>query len=78
VMSPSRDMIVRDVTPPGSFGAVFGFVTNGFTVAGMVSPLLFGIFMDHGHPAWIFITVAIASLACIVATVAAGRYKIAR
>lgn len=76
VMSPSRDMIVRDVTPPGSFGAVFGFVTNGFTLAGMVSPLLFGIFMDHGRPAWIFITVAVASIACIGVTYAAGRYKL--
>jgi len=29
----SRDMIVRDVTPPGSFGKVFGFVTTASTSA---------------------------------------------
>ncbi|MEJ2376439.1 MAG: MFS transporter [Pseudolabrys sp.] len=31
---PSRDMIVREVTPPGSFGKVFGFVTTGFNIGG--------------------------------------------
>ncbi len=30
VMQPSRDMIVRAVTPEGQFGKVFGFVTTGF------------------------------------------------
>ena len=39
---PSRDMIVRAVTPPGSFGKVFGFVTTGFHIAGIVAPLIFG------------------------------------
>ena len=28
---PSRDMLVREMTPPGEFGKVFGFVTTGFT-----------------------------------------------
>ena len=48
---PSRDMIVREVTPPGSFGKVFGFVTTGFNIGGVVSPLIFGALMDHGAPA---------------------------
>ena len=39
---PSRDMIVREVTPPGSFGKVFGFVTTGFHIGGIVAPLIFG------------------------------------
>src|SRR5262249_34561555 len=39
---PSRDMIVRSVTPPGAFGKVFGFVTTGFHIGGMVAPLIFG------------------------------------
>ena len=28
IIQPSRDMMVRAVTPPGSFGKVFGFVTH--------------------------------------------------
>ena len=41
IIQPSRDMMVRAVTPPGSFGKVFGFVTTGFNLGGMVAPLLY-------------------------------------
>ena len=54
VIMPSRDMIVREVTPPGLFGTVFGFVTTGFNVAGVVFPLVFGAMMDHGNPRAVF------------------------
>jgi FSR family fosmidomycin resistance protein-like MFS transporter len=66
VIMPSRDMIVRDVTPPGSFGKVFGFVTTGFNIGGIVSPLLFGAIMDHGSPRLVFLLVAAFSLIAIV------------
>ncbi|HEY1310996.1 MAG TPA: MFS transporter, partial [Pseudolabrys sp.] len=46
VIMPSRDMIVREITPPGSFGKVFGFVTTGFNIGGIISPLIFGAIMD--------------------------------
>jgi MFS family permease len=68
---PSRDMIVRSVTPPGSFGKVFGFVTTGIHVGGIVAPLIFGQFLDHGQPQWVFFFIAACSLAAI-ATVAFG------
>ena len=82
LIMPSRDLIVRAVTPPGAFGRVFGFVTTGFNIGGMVSPLMFGLLMDAGHPRTIFFTVAGCSLLAIVtvlwcsaqrAPVAAGR-----
>ena len=41
---PSRDLIVRAVTPPGAYGRVFGFVSTGFNIAGIVSPTIFGQF----------------------------------
>ena len=47
---PSRDMIVRSVTPPGAFGRVFGFVSTGFNIAGIMSPMIFGQLLDRGHP----------------------------
>jgi MFS family permease len=50
-------MIVRAVTPPGSFGKVFGFVSMGFNLAGMTAPLLFGWLMDQGQPRSIFLLV---------------------
>ncbi|MGH6727242.1 MAG: MFS transporter [Pseudolabrys sp.] len=66
VIMPSRDMIVRAVTPPGSFGKVFGFVTTGFNIGGIISPLAFGAIMDHGSPRLVFLLVAAFSLIAIV------------
>ena len=63
---PSRDMLVREVTPPGSFGKVFGFVTTGFNIGGVISPLIFGALMDHGNPQWVFLLVAVCSLTAIL------------
>ena len=65
VISPSRDMIVREATPPGAFGRVFGFVTTGFNLGGIVAPMLFGALMDAGQPRWVFIGVAIAALLAV-------------
>ena len=57
MIQPSRDMMVRAVTPPGSFGKVFGFVSTGFNLGGMVAPLLYGWLMDRGEPRVIFMIV---------------------
>lgn len=62
IIAPSRDMIVREATPPGAFGRVFGFVTTGFNLGGIVAPMLFGALMDAGRPRWVFIGVAAAAL----------------
>jgi MFS family permease len=66
---PSRDMIVRAVTPPGAYGRVFGFVSTGFNIGGIVSPLIFGQLLDQGYPRAIFFCVASCALISI-ATVA--------
>jgi MFS family permease len=68
---PSRDMIVRSATPPGSFGKVFGFVTTGLHIGGMISPLIFGQLLDHGMPRGVFLFIAACALIA-VATVAFG------
>src|SRR5262249_24381850 len=69
VIMPSRDMIVREVTPPGSFGKVFGFVTTGFNIGGIVAPLIFGALMDHGSPRLVFLAVAAF---CLIAVLTVG------
>jgi MFS family permease len=66
VIMPSRDMIVREVTPPGAFGRVFGFVTTGFNLGGIVSPLIFGAIMDHGRPQLVFLAAAGFALLAIL------------
>ncbi len=74
IMSP-RDMLVREVTPPGSFGTVFGFVTNGFSVAGILSPLVFGALMDHGEPRLVFFVIAAGSLLGILTVASVPRRR---
>ena len=66
IIMPSRDMIVREVTPPGLFGTVFGFVTTGFNVAGVAFPLVFGALMDHGSPRAVFFVSAACGLVGIL------------
>jgi len=62
---PSRDLIVRSVTPPGAYGRVFGFVTTGFNIAGMISPLIFAQLLDHGYPRAVFFFMAACALLSI-------------
>jgi MFS family permease len=71
-MGPSRDIIVRGVAPEHARGKVYGFVYSGLDVGGLVGPLLFGWFLDHDRPAWVFVGAAIIMLLAIV-TVAGVR-----
>jgi MFS family permease len=59
-------MMVRAVTPPGSFGKVFGFVTTGFNLGGMVAPLIYAWLMDHGQPQMIYAIVVVFILLALV------------
>src|SRR6266545_1194536 len=65
ITMPSRDMIVRAVTPHGAYGRVFGFVSTGFNIAGIVSPLIFGQLLDRGHVREIFFFMAACALLSI-------------
>jgi MFS family permease len=73
VIMPSRDLIVREATPRGSFGKVFGFVTTGFNIGGIVAPLFFGAIMDHSDPRLVFVAVAAFSLLAILTVVTLPR-----
>ena len=73
VIMPSRDMLVRAVTPPGAFGKVFGFVTTGFNIGGIVAPPLFGFLMDRGNPQWVLLGSALCALASIPLVMAVAR-----
>ncbi len=77
MVMPSRDLIVREVTPPGSFGKVFAFVTTGYHVAGILAPLAFGALLDHGEPRAIFMAVAVFTLLSICAVASVPRRRAA-
>ncbi len=62
LITASRDMLVRAVTPAGAFGAVFGYVTTGFAIGGILTPVIFGWLMDHGRPGGVFLTAGFFSL----------------
>ncbi|HEX8740959.1 MAG TPA: MFS transporter, partial [Casimicrobiaceae bacterium] len=47
VTSPSRDLIVRNATPKGASGRVYGFVYSGLDTGSMLGPLWFGLMLDH-------------------------------
>ena len=66
MIQPSRDMMVRAVTPEGAFGKVFGFVSVGFSIGGMVAPLIYAWLMDHGQPQMIYAIVVLFILLALV------------
>lgn len=71
IITPSRDMMVKSLTPPGHSGKVFGFVSSGFEVGGILLAPGFGWFIDHNAPAWVFYAAAtIMALAFLTAVLA--------
>ena len=65
LVNASRDVMVRFTAPKDSVGTVFGFVTTGFMVGQAVSPAIYGMLMDKGSPAMIFVVSAAFSILCI-------------
>ena len=65
---PSRDLIVRNATPKGASGRVYGFVYSGLDLGSMLGPVWFGLMLDHGLGREMFYVVAVL-LALAVGTV---------
>jgi MFS transporter, FSR family, fosmidomycin resistance protein len=47
IASPSRDLLVKKSTPENATGRVYGVVYSGLDIGQAISPLMFGILMDH-------------------------------
>lgn len=54
LLIPSRDLLLRSVTPEGSMGKVMGFTSTGANFGGAVTPLVLGLVMDHSDARWVF------------------------
>ena len=80
LIMPSRDMLVRAAAPPGAMGRTIGIVTSGFSIGGMVGPLMFGFIMDHGAPRWVFgasvIVMIIVSVVALVGDRRSARRRV--
>lgn len=46
IAAPSRDMIIRRVTPKGATGAVYGLVYSGMDAGSSIAPLVFGVLVE--------------------------------
>ena len=73
IVTPNRDLIVRQVTPPGQIGKVFAFMTVAMDSGSTIAPPAFGLLMDHGGAAWLFRISAVLLLLAIL-TVTATRH----
>ncbi|MBI4291895.1 MAG: MFS transporter [Betaproteobacteria bacterium] len=71
-VSPQRDMMIRSVTPPGQMGKVFGFVSTGFNVGGVIAPILFGWLLDHSSPRNIFWATGVLALLTVATVLITG------
>ena len=62
VAAPSRDMLIRRVTPKGATGSVYGLVYSGMDVGSAFGPLAFGLLLDAGmsHGPWVGAGIAFA------------------
>ena len=57
--APSRDLLVKKVTPTGSTGRIFGFVYSGLDFGSSLMPLLLGWIMDIGDANSVFYACAV-------------------
>lgn len=69
---PSRDMLIRSVTPKGALGSVYGLVYSGMDVGAALGPLAFGLMLDAGlgHGPWLGSGAAFAAAAVLAALIA--------
>ena len=54
ITRPARDMMVRAVTPRGSTGKVFAFVSTGLNLGGAIMPVVLGWIIDRGRADLVF------------------------
>ena len=72
VAAPSRDMLIRRVTPKGATGSVYGLVYSGMDVGSALGPLAFGLLLDAGlrQGPWVGAGVAFAVAALLAQWIA--------
>jgi FSR family fosmidomycin resistance protein-like MFS transporter len=71
-----RDVMLKDASPPGQIGKVFGFVSAGLPLGSALTPVPFGMLIDRHHPELVLILVGgllLASLLCMGSARASAR-----
>ena len=62
---PSRDLLVKKSTPDNATGRVYGVVYSGLDIGQAISPLIFGVLMDHGQFRGVLIGLAVVQAVLI-------------
>jgi MFS transporter, FSR family, fosmidomycin resistance protein len=71
--TPSRDMLVRNATPTGATGTVFGFVYSGLDLGSAMTPPILGLLLDHHLPRLVFVFATVILLLATSSALAAAR-----
>ena len=66
ITQPSRDLLVRQTTPKGSTGAVYGFVYSGLDLGSVLAPVYFGWLLDGGGARGVFLSSALVLVVTIL------------
>lgn len=80
VVMPARDIMVKSITPAGSTGKAFGFVSTGFSAGAVIGPFIYASLMDAGLPkTMFFVSAALMMLTIVLALTASvvGRRMLA-
>ena len=72
--TPSRDMLVRKVTPEGASCRVFGFVYSGLDLGSCMIPLILGWVLDYGSAPVVFYIIGSMLLVTVLTVVNVRRY----
>lgn len=65
INTPSRDLLVRAVTPKGSIGIAFGFTSTGMMAGNGLGPIACGWLMDLDRPDLMFGLLVVATLLAV-------------
>ncbi len=74
-MTPSRDVLVRAVSPDRAVAQAFGFVNAGFGIGGAIGAVVVGWILDLGYQSGALIVPGIFMLLSMFFAVAASFYK---
>ena len=75
---PSRDLIVRNATPKGAAGRIYGFVYCGLDIGATLGPVWFGLMLDHRLAREMFFVIAALLVVAIATVVNVRRALVAR
>jgi FSR family fosmidomycin resistance protein-like MFS transporter len=65
IAGPSRDLLVKKSTPDNATGRVYGVVYSGLDIGQAISPLIFGVLMDHGQFQGVLVGLAVVQAVLI-------------